>query len=73
MAQVSHTSNREASLRLSRVVSHLQRAGQQLSAATHAAPNRYHQKQLRRLAIDLREVSSPIAGLASKLKLGGDR
>jgi hypothetical protein len=65
--------NRVARLRLTRAVSHLQRAGQQLSAATHAAPNRYHQKQLRRLAIDLRELSSPIAGLASMLARGGDR
>lgn len=73
MNRVSHTSNRAASLRLARAVSHLQRAGQQLSAATNAAPNRHHQNQLRRLAIDLREVSLPIAGLASLLARGGDR
>lgn len=72
MDKVSHTSNRTASIRLSRAVCHLRRAGQQLSAATHAAP-RYHQKQLRNLIADLRQVSSPIAGLALFLARGGDR
>jgi HAMP domain-containing protein len=71
MRQVSHTSSRAASLRLARAVSHLQRARQQLSAATHAAPNPYHQEQIRRLAADLRTLSQPIAGIASSLERGG--
>ena len=71
MNLVSHTLNRAASIRLARAVSHLQRAGQQLTAATHAAPNRFHQDQLRRLAMDLRALSLPIEGLASFLVHGG--
>jgi hypothetical protein len=73
MQRVSHTPNRAASIHLARVVSYLHRAGQQLTAATHTAPNRYHQQQLRRLIVDLRELSSPIAGLASVIARGGDR
>lgn len=73
MNRVSHTSNRAASLRLERAVSHIHRAGQLISAATHAAPNRYHQDQLRRLAVDLRALSAPIEGLASFLEHGGGR
>jgi hypothetical protein len=65
--------NRAASLRLARAVSHLRRAGQQLTAATHAAPSRFHQNQLRRLAIDLKAFSAPIKGLAAFLEHGGDR
>lgn len=73
MPQVSHTSHRAATLRLARAVSYIQRAGQQLTAATQAAPTRYHQKQLRRLAIDLRAFSAPILGLASSLEHRGGR
>ena len=73
MERVWHSSNRAASIRLARAVSHLQRAGQQLTAATHAAPTRYHQQQLRRLAVDLRALSAPIEGLASFLEHGGAR
>jgi hypothetical protein len=73
MERVSHTANRAASIRLARAVSHLQRAGQQLTAATHAAPDRYHQQQLRRLAVDLRALSLPIEGLASLLGHGRGR
>jgi hypothetical protein len=71
MKEVSHTPSRAASIRLVRAVSHLRRAGQQLSAATHAAPNRYHQQQLRRLAVDLKALSAPLEGLASFLEHGG--
>jgi hypothetical protein len=63
--------NRAASLRVARAVSHIQRAGQQLTAATNAAPDRYHQKRLRRLSVDLRELSQPLAGLVSSLERGG--
>ena len=66
-------SRRAASLRIARVASHLHQAGKQLQAARNSAPDRYLQKQLGRLAVDLRELSSPIAGLASVLARGGDR
>jgi hypothetical protein len=69
--QLDLKSTRAASIRLARTVSYLQRAGQELIAATHAAPNRYHQQQLRRLAVDLRAISGPIEGLASHLERGG--
>jgi len=71
MSQVDHTSNHVASIRLARVASHLHQAGRQLAAATHAAPNRYHQQRLRRLAADLRTLSAPIEWLASLLERGG--
>jgi hypothetical protein len=73
MSQLNSSSSRIASIRLARVVSHLQRAGQQLRAATHTAPTRYQQQQLRRLAVDLRALSAPIEGLASFLEHGGGR
>lgn len=71
MHQVSHASNRAASLRVARAASHLHQAGKQLAAASHAAPDRYHQQRLRRLLADLRELSLPVAGLASSLERGG--
>ena len=73
MSKVSHTNDRAASLRLTRAVSHLNQAGRQLAAATVAAPSRYHQKQIRRLSVDLRTLSAPIEGLASFLEKAGDR
>ena len=69
----AHLQPELASIRLARAISHLQRAGQHLNAATYAAPNHYHQKQLRRLAVDLRTLSAPILGLASSLEHRGDR
>ncbi len=71
MSRVSHTSDCAASIRLARAVSHLQQAGKELSAATQAAPDRYHQKQLRSLAVDLRTLSMPITGIATSLERGG--
>ena len=71
--QLDLKSNRAASLRLARVVSHLHQAGQQLTAATHAAPNRYQEKQLSRLEVDLRTLLAPIEGLASFLERERDR
>ena len=71
MDRVWHNSSRTASLRLARAVSHIQQAGQQISAAINVAPDRYHQQRLRRLEVDLRELSSPIAGLATILSRGG--
>ena len=70
MSEVSHTLNRAASIHLARVASHLTQAGKQLSAATHAVPDRYHQQRLRRLAVDLRELSLPLMGLVSSLERG---
>ena len=71
MHQVSHRFSRAASLRVARAASHLNQAGRQLAAATHAAPDRYHQQRLRRLAADLRELSLPLAGLVSSIERGG--
>jgi hypothetical protein len=71
--QLDLKSNRAASLRIARALSHLQQAGRQLRAATHAAPTRYHQQQLRRLTVDLRALSAPIEGLASFLERKGGR
>lgn len=71
MSKVSHTISRAATLRVTRAASHLNQAGKQLAAATSAAPDRYHQQRLRRLLADLRELSLPIAGLASSLERGG--
>lgn len=71
MPQVSHTSNRAASLRVARAASHLHQAGKQLAAATQAAPNRYHRDRLHRLLVDLRELALPVTGLVSSLERGG--
>lgn len=71
MPQVSHTSSRAASIRVARAASYLHQAGQQLTAATNAAPDRYHQQRLRRLLADLRELSQPVEGLVSSLERGG--
>ena len=65
--------NRAASVRLARAVSHLQQARQHLTAATHAASNRYYENRLRRFALDLRAFSEPVEGLASFLEHGGGR
>lgn len=72
MSKVSHIFSRAASHRVARAVSHLNQAGEQLTAATRAA-DRYHQQRLRRLAADLRELSQPLAGLVSSLHRGGER
>jgi len=71
MPQVSHTSNRAASIRVSRAASHLNQAEKQLAAASEAAPDRHLQQRLRRFAVDLRELSLPLAGLALSLHRGG--
>jgi hypothetical protein len=71
MERVSHISGRAASLRVERATYHLNSAGQQLAAATHAAPDRYHQQRLRRLLADLRGLSQPLSGIALSLARGG--
>jgi hypothetical protein len=73
MRQVSHTVNSTATLRLARAVSHLHQAGTQLTAVINAAPSRYHQRQIRRLIVDLRTFSAPIESLASFLERAGDQ
>jgi hypothetical protein len=62
-----------ASLRCARTASHLHQAFEQLTAATHAAPDRYHQKQLRALGVDLRELAESIAEIVASRKRGGRR
>lgn len=70
MTQVSHESYRAASLRLARVVSHLRRAGQQLSTASIAGLDHYHREEMHRLAVDLRSLSLPIELIAASLDRG---
>lgn len=70
MNRVSHTNHRSASIRLARAVSHLQRANRELTAATQAAPDRYHQNQLRHLAVDVRELSNPLSRIVWTLENG---
>jgi hypothetical protein len=73
MRTLDLNSARVSSRRLGRALTLLNDASKQLSAATNAAPDRHHQNQLRRILVDLRELSWPIAGLASKLARGGGR
>ena len=70
MSQVKHTSSRTASRRLARAVSFLHLASQQLSAASQASPNRYHQTRLHGLAVGLRDFSLPLRRIASILERG---
>ena len=71
MTQVDHNSNRAASRRLGRVFFLLRSAGEQLTAASHASPDRHHRKQLHNLAVELRELSVPLSRIASHLERGG--
>jgi hypothetical protein len=64
-------STRAASRNISRAISHLHRAGEDLCAATRVVPSGYHQKQIRRLAVDLRALCMPIEGLAAFFERGG--
>jgi hypothetical protein len=73
MNKVHHKSNRAASRRLARAVSLLYRAGEQLSAAGQASPDRYHRNKLHRLALGLRELSLPLSRIASVLERGGNQ
>jgi hypothetical protein len=73
MKPLDLNSDRVSSRRLGRALTHLYGASRQLEAACHSATDRYHQKQLRRLAVDLRTLSEPIAGLATFLERGGGR
>jgi hypothetical protein len=65
--------NRSASLRLERVASHLNQAGQQLAAAGNAALDRHNREKLYRLARDLEEFSQPVARMVAALERGGCR
>lgn len=71
MRRVEHISNRAASRRLARAVALLDRAGEQLSAASQAAPDRYHRNKLHTLAVGLRDLSLPLSRIASVLERGG--
>ena len=73
MSRVEHISNRAASRILARAVILLTRAGEQLSAASHLSPDRYHRNKFHRLALGLREFSLPLSRAASLLERGGDR
>jgi len=71
MHQVSHRFNHAASHHLARVAAYINQAGRHLSDASRSAPDRYHERRLRRLLADLRTLSEPLAGLASSLERGG--
>jgi hypothetical protein len=71
MKRVDHTSNRTASRKLVRAITHLTIAGRELSAAGLASPDRYHQNKFQNLALGLREFSLPLSRIASILERGG--
>jgi len=73
MQRFDHTLNRAASRHLARAASLLNRAEHHLSAASSAAPDRYHQRQLHGLAHDLREIDAPLSQLSSALDSGCDQ
>jgi len=73
LMSLKHRSARGASIRLSRVVFHLLRARRELIAAKDSALDRYHQQQLHQLIFDLRELSSPLGGIAESLEQEGER
>lgn len=68
--QYEPASRRAASRRLERAITLLHRAGRQLDAASHAAPDRFHRDRLYNLALGLRELSLPLARIASRLQKG---
>jgi len=70
MPKVEHTANRTASRKLLRAVTHLNLAGQQLSAAGQSSPDRHHRDKFHRMALGLRELSLPLSHLASLLERG---
>jgi len=71
MPRVSHKSTHAASRRLARAVFLLHSAGEQLSAASHSSPDRYHRNQLNNISIGLRELCLPLSLIASNLERGG--
>jgi hypothetical protein len=73
MNKFEHTSNRTASRKLVRAVTFLTLAGQQLSAASQSAPDRYHRYKFHRLALGLRDFSLPLSRIASLLERGGEQ
>lgn len=73
MPQLEHTSTRAASRKLARAAFLLTRAGEQLSAASKASPDRYHRNRFHRLALNLREFSLPVERIASVLEREGER
>jgi hypothetical protein len=73
MATLDTPSNRIASRRLTRAVSLLTRAGRQLYCASQSVPDRFHRDRLHFFAKGLRELSLPLARIASRLEKGGER
>jgi hypothetical protein len=62
-----------ASRKLSKAVTLLNRAGQQLDVASRNAPDRYNADRLRIFAAGLRNVAMPLSRLANRLEKGGAR
>jgi hypothetical protein len=60
-----------ASRRLTRAVTLLFRAGKQLDEASRQAPDTYHADRLHFFATGLRDMSLPLARIASQLEKGG--
>ena len=67
----SRLSYQTASRRLARVVTLLYRAGKQLDAASKEAPDGYHADRLYYFATGLRDLSLPLARIASQLEKRG--
>ena len=64
-------SHRIASRRLQRALAHINRAGQQLDAASVASNNKLDREHFRSLASGLRELYLPLCKTASRLERGG--
>lgn len=73
MTKSEHISSRTASRKLVRAVTFLALAGQQLTAAGNASPNRHYRNRLHSLALGVRDLSLPLSRLASLLERGGER
>ena len=73
MATLDTPSSRIASRRLTRAVTLLTRAGRQLYCASLAAPDRFNRDRLHFFADGLRELSLPLARIASRLEKAGER
>ena len=66
-------SPRTASRRLIRAVRFLTRAGRQLDAASRLAPDKFNSDRLHLFATGIRDLSLPLARIASRLDKGGAR
>lgn len=70
--KVNLISYRFASRRLSRAITLLATAGQQLDTASRLAPDKYNADRLHFLAAGLREFCLPLSRIASRLEKGGE-